>query len=79
MRDAGPSVAVQRLHYFRLEALYSVSAISWPRPGSEQVLDLALQQWNATTRISDEGIRHRVKNNDLPGVKKKFTSSGYRE
>ena len=31
--------------------------------GSEEVLDLALQQWNATTRISDQGIRHRLKHN----------------
>ena len=47
--------------------------------GSEQVLDLALQQWNATTRISDQSIRHRLKHNEIPGVKKRFSQSGHRE
>ncbi len=32
--------------------------------GDDSLLDLHLQQWNATTRISDDSFNHRLKHND---------------
>ena len=42
----------------------------------DALLDLAVQEWNASTRISDGSIRHRRRHNDF---RKKFTQSGHRE
>lgn len=43
---------------------------------SDDMLDLHLQQWNATNRISDQGFNHRPIHNEHS---KKFTPSQYNE
>ena len=43
---------------------------------ADDLLDLHLQQWNATNRISDQSFNHRAKHNDHT---KKFTPSQHNE
>jgi hypothetical protein len=42
----------------------------------ERLLDWALQEWNATTRISDDSIQHRLRYNDF---RKRFVPQIYNE
>ena len=55
--------------FFNWGLFYAIGA-------DDALLDLALQEWNATTRISDVRIRHRLRHNHF---RKKFTQSSYRE
>ena len=47
--------------FYNWGLLYAIGA-------DECLLDLALQEWNATTRISDDSFKHRLKHNNFTKV-----------